>query len=266
MSLHGYSLPRSPLGRGEPRPVAAVALRRRLPRDRLLGRPGRRRGGPARRRRSAPGRRRPLLGAVRRLAVVQRRRRGAGRPVALAVQGVLPRRQRAGRRRGRDDLPVHLGRPGLRARARLDPGLSEEARRDLDHAQVRPRQRGRAGARARRALRRQLLGARPPHRRGADHADRRERDRRPAQRRAAGERALLSAAGRRPPRRAGRPRAGAGEVVRPLGDAGMGGRRRAGAVRRARRGAHGAGAGQESARATASPSPTRSTTWSRSRI
>ena len=77
---------------------------------------------------------RPLRRRVRRLAVVLGRRRRAGRPVALAVQGVLHRRQRAARRRGGDDLPVHLGRPRLRAGARLDPGLPEEARLDLDHA------------------------------------------------------------------------------------------------------------------------------------
>ena len=60
-------------------------------------------------------------------------------PVALAVQGVLHRRQRAARRRGGHDLPVHLGRSRLRARARLDPGLPQEARLDLDHPQLRAR-------------------------------------------------------------------------------------------------------------------------------
>ena len=39
-------------------------------------------------------------------------------PVAVAVQGVLHRRQRAARRRGGHDLPVHLGRPATsRSRA-----------------------------------------------------------------------------------------------------------------------------------------------------
>ncbi len=56
------------------------------------------------------------------------------RPGAQPVQGVLPRRQRAARRRAGDDVPVHLGRPRLRARARLDPGLPEEARLGLDDA------------------------------------------------------------------------------------------------------------------------------------
>ena len=40
-----------------------------------------------------------------------RGRRRADRPVALAVQGVLPRGQRAAGRRGGHHLPVHLGRP-----------------------------------------------------------------------------------------------------------------------------------------------------------
>ena len=56
---------------GEPRPAAAVALRRRLPRRRLLGRPRRgARAAPARAG-PAPGHR-PLRRGVRRLAVVQR--------------------------------------------------------------------------------------------------------------------------------------------------------------------------------------------------
>ncbi len=132
--LQGYSLPRSPEGRASlvPRPpwhyvgdflvieywadpdaVAAV-----LP-------PGLE---------PLPGRSGPRGGALRRLAVVHGLARGAARPGAQPVQGVLPRRERAPRRRARDDLPVHLGRPGLRARARLDPGLSEEARLGLDDA------------------------------------------------------------------------------------------------------------------------------------
>ena len=69
----------------------------------------------------------------------------------LALPRVLHRGQRAARRRGGHDLPVHLGRPGLRARARLDPGLPEEARLDLDDADVRARPRRRPGAEARRA-------------------------------------------------------------------------------------------------------------------
>ena len=38
-------------------------------------------------------------------------------------------------------MPVHLGRPRLRAHARLAAGLPEEARLDLDHAHLRARQR-----------------------------------------------------------------------------------------------------------------------------
>ena len=102
--------------------------------------------------RPAP-RRRPLRGRLRRLAVVLGERRRARRPVALAVQGGVPRRQRAPRRRGGDDVPVHLGRPRLRAHARLAAGLPEEARLDLDHAHVRPREprRPRREGRARRS-------------------------------------------------------------------------------------------------------------------
>ena len=39
---------------------------------------------------------------------------------------------------------VHLGRPGLRAHARVDPGVPEEARHDLDHPQLRARRAGRS--------------------------------------------------------------------------------------------------------------------------
>ncbi len=53
------------------------------------------------------------------------------------------------RRRGGDDLPLHLGRSRLRARPRLAPGVPEEARLDLDHAPPRPRVRRRPGPRAR---------------------------------------------------------------------------------------------------------------------
>ena len=128
----------APLARGEggPRATPAVALRGRLPRDRVLGRARRGAGGAPARTRPAP-RPRPLRGPVRGLAVLHRRRRRAARPGAQPVPGVLHRRQRAPRRRGGDDLPVHLGRPRLRARPRLDPGLPEEARLDLDHPHVR---------------------------------------------------------------------------------------------------------------------------------
>ena len=117
--------------------------------------------------------RRPLRGDLRGLAVRLRGRRRARRPRALAVQGVLHRRQRGARRRGRHHLPVHLGRPGLRARARLDPGLPEEARRGVDDAHLRPRRRRRPGRARRLALRGDVLGARAPDRRGdADPASR----------------------------------------------------------------------------------------------
>ena len=124
------------------RPVPAVALRRRLPRRRVLGRPGEGRLVPAGRHGSAP-RSGPLRLRLRRLAVVLVGRRRAARSLALAVQGGVRRRQRAARRRGGDDVPVHLGRPRLRAHPRLAAGLPEEARLDLDHAHLRPRQPGR---------------------------------------------------------------------------------------------------------------------------
>ena len=136
MSLHGYTVPRSPEGRASLVPPPALALRRRLPGHRLPGRPGR-----GRRRAAAEGLEPhpdagPLRRRVRRLAVVLGGRRRAARPRALAVPRVLHRRERAARRRAGDDLPVHLGRPGLRARARLDPGLPQEARLDLDDARA----------------------------------------------------------------------------------------------------------------------------------
>ena len=62
----------------------------------------------------------------------------ADRPVAVAVQGVLRGGQRAAGRRGGHHLPVHLGRPRLRAGPGLAAGVPEEARRGLDHARLRP--------------------------------------------------------------------------------------------------------------------------------
>ena len=164
--LHGAAHARGAL---LARAVPAVALRRRLPRDRLLGRS--REGGrvPAGGHRAA-SRSRPLRLRRGRLAVVLRARRRARRPLALAVQGGLRRRQRAARRRGGHRLPVHLGRPRLRAHARVDPGLPEEARLDLDHPQLRARRPGRPRDGAGRALRRDLRGVRAPSRRGDRHA------------------------------------------------------------------------------------------------
>ncbi len=70
----------------------------------------------------------------------------------------------AARRRAGHDLPVHLGRPGLRDGARMDPGLPQEARRGLDDAHLRPRLQGLARRRRGLALRRHLLRPRPPAR------------------------------------------------------------------------------------------------------
>ncbi len=151
------------------RPLPAVALRRRVPRDRLLGRP--RQGGRLSPRGDRPASRpRPLRVRRGRLAVVLGGRRRARRPVALAVQGGVRRLQRPARRRGGHGVLVHLGRPRLRAHARLDPGLPEEARLDLDHPQLRARRAGRSRDGAGRALRRDVRRLRAPRRAGNGHA------------------------------------------------------------------------------------------------
>ena len=68
-----------------------------------------------------------------------------------------------------DDLPVLLGRPGLRARPRLDPGVPEEARLGLADADVRPRHARRPGDQAGRPLRGHVLDARPARARDDRH-------------------------------------------------------------------------------------------------
>ena len=78
--------------------------------------------------------------------------------------------QRPARRRGGDDLPVHLGRPRLRARPRLDPGLSEEARLDLDHPPFRSRLPADPGLRPGATYGGDLLGRGAAARRGDGHA------------------------------------------------------------------------------------------------
>ena len=78
-------------------------------------------------------------------------------------------------RRDVQPVRVHLGRQGLRHGARPPPGLPEEARRAVRHPPG-ERRRRRAAARARRALRGDVLGLRPAadrrhvhdHRHGAD--------------------------------------------------------------------------------------------------
>ena len=196
-----------------------------------------------------------MRGALRRLAVVLGGGRRAGRPGAGAVQGVLRRRRRFARRRGGHDVPVHLGRPRLRARARVDPGLPEEARADRDDAVVRP---GLPGGGA--DVRRRVLGARASARAGDGHARARVGGGADAQRSAAREPPPLPAAGVGSPRRPGRPRAGAGEEQRPLDLADPRGPGDARAPRRAGRGARRPRARSGSARASASRSRTRSTT------
>ncbi len=128
--------------------------------------------GRSRARRGGPGSRGDHLG---RLAVVQRLRRGAARPRPVPVQGVLRRRPLPIPGRDVLALRVHLGRQGLRARAGLVPGLSEEDRVDLDDAS-RVRRSCRASARRRRRLRGVAPGERPAPRRGPPHAHRRVRD------------------------------------------------------------------------------------------
>ena len=156
-----------------------------------------------------------------------RDRRRADRPVRSPVPRVLHRRQRAARRRGGHDLPVHLGRPGLRARARLDPGLPEEARRDLDDAHVRPGVRGRPGVAAGRAIGGTLLRATAGDRRGDGDARARDARRAAPQRAADRQRPPLPAARRRPPRRPAGPRARARGQPRPQRLHDLGGRRHA---------------------------------------
>ena len=165
MSLEGFTSPRTPEGRSSlvPRPpwhyVGAFLV------IDYWADPDEGRRVPPRGARSPP-RSRPLR--VRRADWQSCSESGgrAGRPVALAVQGGLRRRERAPRGRGGDDLRVHLGRPRLRARARLDPGVPEEARLDLDHAELRPRRARRPGDGGGGAVRRHLRRVRAPGRGG----------------------------------------------------------------------------------------------------
>ena len=94
-------------------------------------------------------------------------------------------------------MPVHLGRPRLRARARLDPGVPEEARLDLDHAQLRARRPRRPGAAAPVRVRRHLRRLRAPRRGGDRDARAALRGRPDAQRR---RRSSTSATSRGSPR------------------------------------------------------------------
>ena len=158
-------------------------------------------------------------------------------PVRSQYREFYRRDQRAAGRRTGHDLSVHLGRPGLRAGPRLDPGLSQEARRDLDDPQLRPQCQASpplaAGSRfgatcsARgRELARTIVTLEHESETGPVHTD-------PA----AGQRPALPAAGGRPPRRAGGARAGPRSQPGPRDLDGLGGRRRAQLLRRARRGA-----------------------------
>src|SRR4051795_6511093 len=220
-------------------PIAAMALRRRLPGDRVLGRP--RRGG----RRAAPTadplrrRSRPLRRPVRRLAVLLRLGRGAARPGARPVQGVLHRRQREAGRRARHHLPLHLGRPRLRPDPGLDPGLPQEAGRGAHDAQLRPRLPGRGPH-----LRRHAHGQRPAAGRGHGQSRPAERRRPHAQRPASGQPPPFPAPGGGPLARSGGRRAGAGPLQQPLRLPDPPGSGHAGAIPRAGRGAPRAGAAE----------------------
>ena len=103
--------------------------------------------------------------------------------------------------------PVHLGRSRLRARARLAAGLSEEARLDLDHAHVRPRQPRRPGSAPGRGIRRHVRRLRASRRPGHRDARAPLRGRPDAQRSADRQRPPLPAARSGPSRRSGRARA-----------------------------------------------------------
>ena len=163
----------------------------------------------------------------------------------------------AGRRAG-DDLPLHLGGPGLRARARVDPGVPQEAGLDPDDPLLRARLPGRgprtfAGTLA--ANDRRLAYGTVTPERVAERAGRPTTTRRSS----------TSATSRGWPPAATTTRrctSWCGRQPRPgdLGDPPRAGDARA--VRGAERGAHRAGAGADRGRASASSSPTPSTTSS----
>ena len=169
--LKGFMVPRTPEGRSsivppppwhysgdvltieyraEPARVAALLARWRRPR----------RGG-SRRRGDHLGR----------LAVVRRVAGRAPRSRPLPVQGVFRRRPVQMERRALLALRLHLGGQGLRARPGLVPGLSEEARVDLDDPAGDGRE-GRTAARGRRAVRGDACGERPAPRPGVAHPHR----------------------------------------------------------------------------------------------
>ena len=200
---------------------------------------GRAAAGPRAVRRRSRALRRP----VRRLAVLLGLRRGAARPGARPVQGVLHRRQRADGRRARHHLPVHLGRQGLRAGPRLDPGLPRRSwarsdARDALASALDCRAEGRTFAGTLAANGRRLAqGTVTPERVSRGRAD--------PQRPAADQPPPLPAAGRGPARRPGRGRAGAGPEPRPLDLHDPRGDGDARAVRRARTRSTPAGAGAD---------------------
>ena len=138
---------RARVDRAEP----AVALLRRRAHDRVPDRSRERRGPAAAGRRSRRRRSRGGRDHLGRLAVVLGLVRGAARPGAFPVQGSLRRRALQPTRGEMYSRCVYIWvDKDFALAARLVPGLSEEARADLDDAARRGRQSG-PEARARRA-------------------------------------------------------------------------------------------------------------------
>ena len=224
MSLQGYTIPRTAEGRVEPRAAAPVALRRQLPGGRLLGRSGR-------------GHRRCCRRASSRIADPGRCSAVVAEWQGFSETGdelVDPSRSQYreayvvvnahARRRGGHDLPVLLGRPGLRPRPRLDPGVPEEARLGLADAHASAWTRG------------PIPGIKPGARYGGTCStygrrvlemtvtlERESAERARPQRAADRQRAPLPAARGGPPRRAGGARARADEEPGSLDVGGVGG-------------------------------------------
>ena len=242
------------------RPVPAVALRRRLPRDRVLGRPGRGRAPCSRRassRTPTPGRCAAVFADWQSCSEggdeLIDPSRSQYKEFFIVVNALLDGeevttcpyiwvdRDFALARGWIQGFPKKLGSIWITRHLGLDcaadPGLA-----------------------AGRDLRRHLRRVRAAARRGDRDARARLGRRADPQRPAARQRPPLRAPRGRPARRSGRARARPRPQPRPrrLGD--LGGSGDARALRRAARGARGARAGADRARASASRSPTRSTT------
>ena len=168
--LGGFWYPRTPRGESSLDTAPALALLRRRPHDRVPHRSRRCRRVAAARHRTGRRRSRCRRAGLRRLAIVRRRRCRAPRPGALPVQGGVRRRPLPAWGRDLLALCLDLGRQGFRARARLVPGLPQEARIDLDDAAGHGRE-SRPEARARRRVRGDARRERPSARRRRRHVD-----------------------------------------------------------------------------------------------